>query len=263
MISERLFEKIIYVSKRGQLIDKRLIMNLVRDIISKTDFRTRHLFSRVVFTNNILFSACTNQESGMIAFNLKNCYELADELECASVLEKNLHILALIFHEVEHLKEINKVKKDSFEGKLIKISNKQTDYYKNGEVNYHTYYKNPSEKIAYAMSYKNLLEFLNSYDNFKEIYPEEYAAINNRYVEMLMNGYEFLNGKYNTPLIDFIVAIKNKSCLKDIKFKLVKSGKQKNIDKISIEKRFMYGFPINEENVNKLNKKKILTRSTK
>ena len=138
----------------------------------------------------------------------------------------------------------------------------QQNYFnKDGDINSDTYYSDPSEKIAFAMSYKKLLEYLEKYPNFKEQHYEEYKNINNEYVERLFYGYENKeNGKYNTPLIDFIINIKRVSSLKEVNFKLVKKGEPKNIDKIDIETRLMYGLPVSIQEAENFEKNKILIK---
>lgn len=262
MISEHLFEKVLDISKKGQYIDKQMIRSLVRDIVSKTDFRTRRRFKYTYFRNIDNFCGKTEIEEGKICFSINTCYEEVDEFENISVLEKNLHIIAIIIHEIEHLQEPTKTRKNGFDGKIIRISNTQENYFnKDGDVNINTYYSDPSEKIAFANSYKKLLEYLEKYPNFKEEYYEEYRNINNEYVERLFYGYEKKeNGKYNTPLIDFVVNINKISSFKELKFKLVKKGEAKNYKKFDIETRLMYGLPVTTEEAENFEKSKILIK---
>ena len=111
------------------------------------------------------------------------------------------------------------------------------------------------------MSYKKLLYYLEKYPNFKKQYFEEYVNINNEYIERLFYGYEEKSdGKYNIPLMDFIINIKRIYSLKEINFKLVKKGESKNIDKINIEKRLMYGLPVSNEKIENFEKNKILIK---
>jgi len=262
MINEQLFKEIVDISKKGILIDKQMIRKLVREIVSNTDFMTRRRYKYTYFRHCDNFCGKTNINQGKICFSIKTCYEEVENFKKISILEKNLHIIAIILHEIEHLQEPRKTRKNKFDGKIIRISNKQKNYFNNGgDVNFDTYYLDPSEKIAFANSYKKLLEYLDNYPNFKEQYFEEYKNINNEYVERLFYGYEKKeNGDYNIPLIDFIVAIKKISSLKELNFKLVKKEDAKNIKKINIEKRLMYGLPVSSEEVENFEKQKILTR---
>ena len=50
------------------------------------------------------------------------------------------------------------------------------------------------------------------------------------------------------------------TCLSEVGFKIVKKGEAVNIKKISLEKKFMYGFPIKEEEMKQLESKKILIK---
>lgn len=262
MIRKQLFQRVLDISKNGELLDKQMILKLVRDILSNTDSLTRRKYKYTYFGNFDGFCAKTDIENYKICFSIKTCYEEVNEYKNASVLEKNLHIIAIIFHEIEHLQEPVKIRKNEFEGKLISVADSHENYFdKNGNTNFDTYYCDPSEKIAFANSYKKLLEYLSKYPNFKKEYENEYININNEYIERLLYAYEKSdNGKYNIPLIDFILAIKKTSNLRKINFKLVKKGECKNISKIDTEKRFMYGLPVTMENVEELEKKIILRR---
>lgn len=262
MISKYLFEKVLELSKKGELLDKSMIRRLVRDVISHTDFITRKKFKYTYFRNIDDFCAQTKIDEGKICVSIKTCYNEVNEFKGISTLEKNLHIIAIILHEVEHLLEPTKTRKNGFDGKIIRISDTQENYFtKDGDVNFDTYYSDPSEKIAFANSYKKLLEYLDKYPNFKEQYFEEYKNINNEYVERLFYGYDKKeNGEYNTALITFMVNINKISSLKELKFKLVKKGESKNFKKFDIETRLMYGLPVTTEEVEKFEKNKILIK---
>lgn len=262
MISEQLFQHVLDISKRGILLDKQMIRKLVRDILSNVDFMTRKRYKYTYFRHDDNFCGKTNIKECKICFSTETCYEEVEEFNEISTLEKNLHIIAIILHEIEHLQEPYKARKNGLDGKLIRISDTQQNYFtKDGDVNFDTYYSDPSEKIAFANSYKKLLEYLDKYPKFKEQYLEEYININNEYVERLFYGYEKQdNGEYNTPLIDFIITINKISSLKEIKFKLVNKGESKNIKKIPIETRLMYGLPVSSEEADNFEKNKILIK---
>ena len=262
MISEQLFQQVLDISKKGILLDKQIIRKLVRNIISNTDFMTKRRYKYTYFRNIDDFCGKTNIDEGKICFSIKTCYEEVNEFNNISILEKNLHIIAIILHEIEHLLEPRKTRKKGFDGKLIRISDTRENYFtKDGDINFDTYYCDPSEKIAFAMSYKKLVEYLENYPDFKEEYYEEYRNINNEYVERLFYGYEKKeNGKYNTPLIDFVVNINKISNLKKLKFKLVKKDEAKNYKKFDIETRLMYGLPVTTEEVENFEKSKILIK---
>lgn len=261
MISEELFEKIIYLSKKGETLDKIMVRRLVKDIVSKTDFRTKRRLNHILFKKTSDFCARTNIILGNVCFNIKKCYKKIKRINCSTNLEKNLHFIAIILHEIEHLQESNKVRLNNIEGRLIQIADFQNNYYENGELNINTYYINPSEKLAYALSYLKLLNYLSQYPGFKENYKIEYDSIKNYYKNVLLLGYEKINKKrYNIPLIDFVINIKRISSLKEINFKLVKKGESKNIGKIDIEKRLMYGLPVSSYEIENFEKSKVLIK---
>lgn len=257
MLSNDLFEEIIGLSKNRKLIDNDLFKRIVLDVISKTDDITRTRFNKIRFVKNNKFCGLANPELGQLRFCMKSCYEDVKLYKNTTILTKNLHILAIILHEIEHLREIDKITRNTYQGKLINLSDLE-DY---DRLDEDIYYTDPSEKIAYAMSYKRLLNYLSTYPNFKKEYFSEYINIYNSYIDRLKYGYVKLdNGRYSIPLVHFLSAVKKLSHLKDIGFKLVKKGEATNISKMSLEKKFMYGFPIKEEEMKKLESRKVLIK---
>lgn len=255
----KLFDDIINISDEGKLLDKNLILKIARIEISKLDVDTKKSFRYFLFVNNSSFCGLTNSAKGVILIDLNNCFLEAEVTSETTILEKNLYVTAIVLHEIEHLKENYKIKNKTFEGKLIHISD-YIDNYENGKPNYDNYDNNSSEKIAFAKSWKKVLNTATNYPNFQLNYPDAYKFVKNQYIKKLKLGYSNRVEKRNSvPLLRFISATEDLTNLNLIGFKLVKSGDSKNIDKISIEKKFMYGFPVNNKDKKELNKQKILT----
>lgn len=257
MLSDYLFEEIIEISKNGKLIDKDLLKKIVIDLISKSDDLTRTKFNKINFVKESKFWAMAYPPFGEIEFCLNNMYKDLNSYKNISMLTKNLEIIAITLHEIEHLREIDKIFRNTYQGKLIKLSLFEQYNLLNKKI----YCTDPSEKIAYAMSFKRLLNYLSHYPNFKKEHFKEYIYIYNGYIDRLKYGYEKSdNGKYNIPLVHFLRAINKLSRLTEVGFKLVKKGEAVNLSKMSLEKKFMYGFPIKEEEMKKLESKKILIK---
>ena len=248
MISNQTLTEIIHISNQNKLLDKVIIRKIVKEIISNCDRDTRLKFRHVEFRNCEEYCAEAIPRTKKITVSLKSIYEDIYDYENTSTLEKNLHILAILLHEAEHLKEIDKIKRNRVEGKLLNLSNYMADDYESDDI----YYKDPSEKIAYAVSYKNLLQLLTNYPGFRGKYKTEYISIYKKYLENLMYGYEHVkNGRYNVPLIDFSAFI-DESMKRKVKFRLTRTRNIVKIKKMSIEEQFMYGLPVNKRKMKKL-----------
>ena len=253
MLSDYLFEEIIELSKSRKLINKDLLKRIVIDLISKTDDITRKKFRKIIFVKENKFCGMAYPTLGKLEFCMSTFYRDIKAYKNTSTLTKNLHMIALILHEIEHLREEGKIDRNTYQGKLIKLSNLQEYDLLDDEI----YYSDPSD----AMSYKRLLIYLSNYPNFKKEYFKEYITIYNEYINMLQVGYvKLANGKYSIPLVHFLSGIKKISYLKDIGFKFVKKGEAVNINKMNLEKKFMYGFPIKNEEMKKLESKKFLIK---
>ena len=257
MISNQTLKEIIHISNQNKLLDKIMIRKIVKEVISNCDRDTRLKFRHVRFKESDEFCAKANPWNKKFSISLKTTYKEVNNYESISTLEKNLHILAIILHEAEHLKEIDKMRRNKVEGKLIRLSDYEIDGYMDNGLNYDIYYKDPSEKIAFAMSYKNLIELLNNYPNFKEKYKKEYINIKSTYIEHLMYGYELKkNSSYNVPLIDFSSNINDKLVNKKVRLRLIRNRNILKMKKMSLEEQFMYGLPVNKRKIKRLERTK-------
>ena len=253
MISNELLNEIIEISEKGQLLDSKMIRKIVKEVVSNIDRYSRNLFGPLRFKQSKVFNAETNISTGEMRFCLENCYKDINAIKDATVLEKNLHLLGTILHEVEHLQEQYKLRKGKIEGKLINVSNYQVDYLIDEELNEDTYYVNPSEKIAYGLSYRKLIDILSNHPNFTKKYPKVFKNIYNTYIMNLELGYNL--DMPNVPLIDFITSFDDVEYLKQIKIRLSRKRNMFKINKMDLEDRFMYGMPVSKRHVKLLERK--------
>jgi len=258
MISNELFEEVIEISKKDKLIDKMFVCKLVREILSNTDDITRNKFKYFAFINSKDYLGRTNPDVAYILFSFNECCRFNNSLKIPT-LEKNINIISTILHEFEHLKEYSKEKKGGFEGNLIYISNFANSL-ADTKTNLDRYFTNPSEKIAKAQSWKELLKIVKQYPNFKIDHEGTYNYINNMYIESLKQGYEKKqDGTYNIPIIDFMKSINRLSLGREM-FKLIPVEEKKNYSNLSLEQRFMYGFKITNDDMKKLDSKKLIMK---
>ena len=173
-----MLEEIINISNNFRLIDKDTIMKIARYEISKLDENTKKNFKYFLFVKNTCFGGMTNPSKGIILIDLENCYADVNSMKKLSILEKNLYIVSVVLHEIEHLKEENKIEEENIEGNLIYISDFISNYEK-GRIVEDNYDNNPCEKIAFAKSWKKILYIANKYPNFRENYFDAYKYINN------------------------------------------------------------------------------------
>lgn len=259
MISNELLDEIISLSNKDKFINKKIIIKALEEVLNYFGHEKSKKFNGLIFTGlstkgdmRGLFSPETNQ----IFLDINRTYK--DVLKLApNKLGSNLDIIGILFHELEHFKEQFKVKENNFEAKLIKLSD-ITD-----EKLYENLYDCvPIEKLAYANSFEILLNNILNYPNFKENNFETYKYINNQYISLLKLGYIYVESieKYNIPLFEFLQASKKLNKLNEL-IKLKKAD-ETNKNKLSLENKFKYGLPVNKEDVEELNKRKILTKNT-
>lgn len=262
MISNELLEEIIDISLRGQYINKKIIQKVFNEIFLNLDEYTTSNFNCLEFGN---IDRKTNTfgtyypEERVIKLDLIESYVYENKNKKLNMLIKNLRIINHLFHEVEHLKQSSKIIKNDLEAKLIMCS-KDID-----EVLYNDLYDCvPIEKLAFANSWKLVLENILKYPEFKNQYFETYKYINNEYIKNLKMGYyydEYLD-KYDVPLIRFLCMTKQLELLQELGSWNI-AGSNKTINNIPVEVKLKYGLPITRNDIDEINKKKIITKSAK
>ena len=281
MIDNELLDKVIYVSSKNKFISKKLLKRIVINVIDNSDPLTKSMFNDIVFKEMEweFAGAVCDKENGIIEADYDSIIVEQSLAPKDSYLKMNLEIIRYVLHEVEHLKEEYKKSLNNYKSKIIKYSDNIFI-----SKNFYTKTKNkpkkirrkivhnkfqkfceknwdiiPTERIADIDSYYNVIESLKAYDDFKNKYKLEYIDTYNEFIDILKQGYVLKDdGEYNTPVFDYFINIKRTECLNKLGFSLNKEPN--GIENLSLTKKFVYGFPITNEDMYNLDKKKILTR---
>ena len=284
MINQELMDEIIYISLKNEFISKNLIERVVLDVISNCDEITQNLFAGLIFGDvGLDFAIAALDGQNQIIANYEEMLEICICDKDQTYLEKNLYILHYLMHEIEHLKEYSKKLKHNYEAEILKYGD--SDYifdryylqaivkFKNGnyierlvEKKYNLFYEKnwsliPSERIAEVSSRKNILDSLVAYSKYAAKEFNEYAGINNFYINGVEMGYEkTLNEKYNSPIIEYFKNIGRINDLEKLGFDLERKKLPKETRDLDIMTKMMYGFPIKSSDMNEIQKMKIMTR---
>lgn len=275
MINQELMDEIIYISLKSQYINKELIERIVLDIIDDCDKLTQNLFGGIYFGKTSLdFFIAEADENNRIIANYEEMIKQGEIASHQSYLERNLKIIAYLLHEIEHLKEDSKLRKNTFESDIIRLGNleyifeqifkkisEKVDNYKKTEIltlkKYEKFYENqwafiPIERIAESKARETILNSLINYDGFVENFFSEYKNLTKYYIDSLKMGYEL--GEYSkckSPIFQFFESLE---CIKDLDYIM-------NIaPKLTSQNKMMYGLPIKPIDVIEINKMKIKGR---
>lgn len=147
------------------------------------------------------------------------------------ILYKNLSLLQVILHEVEHAnQEKIAYNENSLEAFIIRLS-----YLVKPEYNEKLYEFQPEERLAEIKSYENIIQFMNYFNDNLIFIPE---LLNMELLRRQLLGYHYKNSSINIPIVDFFT-LGNKSellnCI-DLSSNFLKD--------YSLNNRFKYGFPI-------------------
>lgn len=289
MLSNELIEEVIYVSSKGNFVNKDLLLKIGLNIIDDLEEVTKSKFNEIKFVdlNGEFGLANCSRTLGVIEVDYNALISQEKQNKFYSYLKSNIDIIQYFFHEIEHLNEFYKEQKFDLEAKLIGISSgifigdviynlsckyniseeEKNNFIDNKFDKFQETYWNilPIEKIAEVDSYKNLLESFKKYPNFITKYPKLYYYLVDNYIDSYKIGYKYNDKKknLNIPLIDYLNSLKTLECnieLKDLGI-VLKTGVVEN--KLSSLDKFKYGLPITLENAKDLNKQKVLLKNIK
>lgn len=289
MIKKDLIEELIYLSNNKRFISKDLIKKVAFDEVSKLGKITRSRFEGIRYSKiDLRDSICyCDLNENIIEIDYEKC--LIQSLYDANNkynpnLETNINVLLYVCHEVEHLKEYEKMLKNNIESTILRLSslnvfdkivednlrlikpilpnivyNKLFD-----KLNSHKYYKlyniMPPERIAEIGSYKYIIDSLYDYPNFKDKYNGIFSLLCVRYIGEYFKGYDE-KGKYS-PTLEYVKSINSNHVLEKNKFFIKELIKFKNIlkslNEISIEEKMRLGLLAKKDERDKL---KVLMRN--
>lgn len=285
-MKQEYLEELINFSDKDKIITMELIEKIIYDIV-KEEYR----FNEVIFNNtnwsNDVMCSCDIVSRNIIV-DYKNIDKEYNKSKRNS-LQKNLIILSYLFHEVNHLKEEKIMELSNFESLLIAYSSfdiiglladkkiKHMKYLINDELYIKIletkqdrlylkiYDKIPGERIANIRSYKEVLESIYNYPNFKEKYNGDLEEINKIYIKQYYLGYDNYKKQekyYPGPLLDYLKFIKKSGLLENLYFsnKNTKLFLETSSKKFTIEERMLYGLPVTLEETKVLDKKLMLTK---
>lgn len=262
MISNELLEEIIFVSLKGNFIDKDILKKVFDENYKILDKKTQENFNGLFFAeikDNEFRGTCIPQQ-GIIVIDLLKIYEECNKKEIL-MLKNNLCIVTTLLHELEHLKEPYKISKNNFESKLLKYSNIEN------QKLYNNFYNCiPCEKIAYSNFCKILLENIKKYPKFKEEYFDEYAFANNNYIKTTKLGYYYIESeeRYNIPLFEFLRGTNQFHKLSELfVVKQSSENSKTSISRLDVNTKMKYGLPVTKKDIEEINKQKILIKSIK
>ena len=222
--------KILDLKDIEKILDQLIIEKQLNEYISNIKVQqigSKNLASYSNYTNRI--TIYSNVIDLMIQ-NINKQLISADEL--SKTLYKNLSILQVIMHEVEHANQEKIIcSNNTLESYILKLS----ELVDNAPELYEF---KPEERFAEIKSFNEILSLLTILNN-KELKINELIKI--VILQRLLRGYHYKNQKVTTPLVTYFEKGKKPKLLKPL-------GLDKNNKKVisvyNLNERFKYGFPI-------------------
>ncbi len=147
------------------------------------------------------------------------------------LLYKNLSILQVLFHEVEHANQ-QKIayNENSLEAFIIRLSYLVKNCYTEELYEYC-----PEERLAEIKSFEEIITLIGYLNNNLSILPE---ILYTEQLKRLLRGYHYSNAFINVPIIDYFTLGNKSELLNAFDF-------SDNIQsQYTLTERFRYGFPI-------------------
>ena len=260
MISEKIIEEIIHTSEKEKFLSKIQILRFAKEIIETLENDTRNRFQKIRFTGPYWKDpeyATTEVKKGIISFNMETVYSSMKERNklIDSYLTCNLEILAILIHEIQHLREPYKMMKSKTDNLLLKygsikyIQMRIRNMYPNiSEEQFQRLYLKlynfiPTERIADIDSYKILFDSVLNFPDFKEKNNIEFSIIRQAYILNNIGVYD--KSKY--PLYHYLKKID----------RLDLTDKIEDIygNELSLDEKLRIGLRLDSEDTNSFEKK--------
>lgn len=194
--------------------------------ISFQQIRSNNLASYSTYTKKVtIYIKKVEQMVKNIGKNLLNVNDFE------STLYKNLSILQILLHEVEHANQ-QKIayKENSLEALIIRLS-----FLVNDRYNKELYEYCPEERLAEIKSFDEINNLINYLTKKTIILPE---ILETEKLKRFLRGYHYKDSLVNVPIIDFFSIGNKQELLKAFEF-------SNNIkDEYTLNERFKYGYPI-------------------
>lgn len=275
MISNELLEEVISVSKKGKFISKGLLLRIVMNSIEQLDYVSKSNFQEIKIVNldNDFGIANFTKDTGVIEFDYNALIKQEIDSKVFIHLKSNLLIIQQVLHEVEHLDEVSKMKRNDVQSKLISISENDFlsdsiyEFLKKRNVKEKIipkYLKTkfdifnekywdiiPTEKIADVDSFKKIIDSMDNYPEFKRVHKNIYKSLYLEYLDSFKLGYKYIKKeeKYNVPIYKYLRALKFLEC--NIKFKEICT----DLSEINSLDKFKFGFPVDDSDIGNIEMK--------
>ncbi|MBQ7140438.1 MAG: hypothetical protein IJO32_02920 [Bacilli bacterium] len=235
---------IINLKDIEKILELLIIDKCLNDYISNINvqyIRSNNLASYSTYTKNITVYIKKVEE---MVKNIENNILISNNFEI--MLYKNLSILQVLLHEIEHANQQKiSYKENSLEAFIIRISSLIEN-----DRNDKLYEYCPEERLAEIKSYEEIINLTKYLNNNNILTLSE--ILDTEKLKRLLRGYHYNNSSINIPIIDYFdLGYKNK--ISNIINPIAKD------EKYSLTERFHYGFQISNDEYSISMKKLVLS----
>lgn len=265
---ETLLSLIYDYSIKKKILDIKSIKKIITLLIDTKKIHEHILKINIINENNKKLASYNNYTKNIeinllcvnnMLKNIDNSIIISDEIE--KIFYKNLLILQIILHELEHANQekiiLNEDSQD-IEQLILKLS-EQID----NNIKIKLYEICPEERLAEIKSFKDILDIINP---IKKQYHELSEIIKLEEHQRLLRGYHYNNGNFiESPLISYFSKTNNITMLNNFNwynkdFNICLSS---TILKYKLLDRLKYGLPIEIDEYTESMKTIIISTKTK
>ena len=166
------------------------------------------------------------------------------------MLYKNLSLLQILLHEIEHANQIKMAYTENIlEAFIIRMAYTVDDSYFECLYEY-----SPQERLAEIKSYRKIISLISYIKNKLETLP---LILETEKLQRYLRGYHYSNGKVICPFITFFTTGKKEQILLSFEWYL-KQSLDLVYKEYNLNERFNYGFPISLEEYSNSMKRLVL-----
>lgn len=225
-----LTNKILNLDDIEIVLDRLIITKQLNEYISNMKIQQIGSNNLASYSNYTKIITIYSNVIDLMIQNIDKQLLFADDF--SKTLYKNLSIIQVVMHEVEHANQEKMLDYDnSLESYILKLSELIEDSPDLYEIK-------PEERFAEINSYKEILSLLNIL-NKKSLKINELIETDN--LQRLLRGYHYKNQKIESPLVTYF----EKGHKPELLIPLgLNNDNEKVISAFDLNDRFKYGFPI-------------------
>ena len=240
--------KIIDIKDIDKILELLIIDSQLNNYILNIDIQPIRSNNLASYSNYSKKITIYSQTIELMLKNIENNLLTTNVFE--KMLYKNLSLLQILLHEIEHANQTKiAYTENTLEAFIIRMAYTVCDSYFESLYEY-----SPQERLAEIKSYRKIISLISYIKNKLETLP---LILETEKLQRYLRGYHYSNGKVICPFITFFTTGKKEQILLSFEW-YSKQSLDLVYKEYNLNERFNYGFPISLEEYSNSMKRLVL-----